>query len=182
MSENFPATRKGISVTASTSPTPTVLGTDLGLAAQAKDALVDNRGTVDAFVLFGGADVATADTLAIRIPAGGTYALGKGNATYVSAYCASGTVPLVSCDALNDPEKLVARTVPLTCSDACGLFVLIPTPPAARTRNWLLAVAAKSASLESAHTNAPVVRALARWPAAKLCGPATFRLPPGIME
>ena len=38
------------------------------------------------------------------------------------------------------PLKPLAVTVPLTCSALCGLFVAMPTPPAARMRNWLFVV------------------------------------------
>src|SRR6476660_4587665 len=62
----------------------------------------------------------------------------------------------------------VSVTSPFTAKAApLGLFVLIPTPPEARMRNWLLPVEAKSASVESAQTNAPGLAALARRPAAK---------------
>jgi len=49
----------------------------------------------------------------------------------------------------------VAVMVPFTSSAVAGLFLLIPTPPCARIRNWSLLVEAKSLFCESAHTKAP---------------------------
>ena len=54
------------------------------------------------------------------------------------------------------PVKLVAVMVPFTSRAVAGLFLLMPTPPVARMRNWLVPVEAKFASVESPQTNAPV--------------------------
>src|SRR5436190_18281771 len=50
---------------------------------------------------------------------------------------------------------LVDSITPATVSIDPGDAVPMPTPPAARMRNWLLAVEAKSRLVESAQTNAP---------------------------
>src|SRR5262249_46411348 len=64
--------------------------------------------------------------------------------------------------------SLSGPTEPATCkSKMLGLLVLIPTPPDARMRNWLLPVEAKSASVESAQANCPCLFALARPPRRK---------------
>jgi hypothetical protein len=61
------------------------------------------------------------------------------------------------------------KPLPFTFKVAAEVaLVLMPTPPPARMRNWLLAVEEKSALVESAQTKAPLWRALARRPAAKL--------------
>jgi len=55
----------------------------------------------------------------------------------------------------NWPEKASTGSGPETDNGAEGLVVPTPTPPVARMRNWLLALEAKSAFVESAHTKAP---------------------------
>ena len=73
-------------------------------------------------------------------------------------------------------------TVPLTERALLpGLFVLMPTPPAARMRNWLFVVLPKSSNCESAQTKVPTLVALAWVPAANECSVATLLCPPGIV-
>ena len=86
--------------------------------------------------------------------------------------CASASVPLmpdgtIPVNPAPLPLNVVAVMVPFTSSAVAGLFLPMPTPPPARIKSWLLAVVAKSASVESAQTKAPVCSALARRPAAK---------------
>ena len=57
---------------------------------------------------------------------------------------------------------LMLEVASATVNALTGAFVLMPTPPAARTRNWLFAVLANSASVESPHTKAPAWLAMVR--------------------
>src|SRR5260370_32404715 len=52
-------------------------------------------------------------------------------------------------------NKALACTEPATSRAVVGLATPMPTPPLARIRNWLLAVGAKSAPVESPQTDAP---------------------------
>src|SRR5437870_9041077 len=78
---------------------------------------------------------------------------------------------------------LLKAPEPPTVTRKSGLVVPMPTPPEARTRNWLLVVDVKSASCESAQTKVPLWSAFALRPAANdQFPPARFASPPGTVE
>lgn len=81
--QNFPATRDGIAISASTTSgsTPTPLGQG---AETAMDALLDNRGNYDWYVKFGDSAVTVTKATGIRVPAGAQATYRKNNATHVA--------------------------------------------------------------------------------------------------
>lgn len=90
--KNFPALREGLALAVTGSLAAAPLGAD---AAGAGDALVDNRGGADAYVMFGGPTVTAVAATAVRIPAGAMFAVGKGSATHVAAYCGGSTTLVI---------------------------------------------------------------------------------------
>lgn len=95
MSKNFRGYGDdGLLVPVTTASAITALHSNPVVAAQAADALVDNRGTADACIRFGGAEE-TATDLCVRVPAGAMLAFAKGNATHIAAKTAAGTTNLV---------------------------------------------------------------------------------------
>src|SRR5436190_2257197 len=90
-----------------------------------------------------------------------------------------------------DQEPLPgANFTPAVAAPVVGLTALTNTaPPVARAANWLATAPTraspaigKSLAVESAHTNAPCVFALACRPAARLyCPPARLDTPPGTV-
>lgn len=82
---NFAAVRAGQTVAVSTVAAAVALaGTDANAVASAQDVLIDNRGTADAFVLFGGPDVSVSVATGVRVPAGAMAIYGKANATHIA--------------------------------------------------------------------------------------------------
>lgn len=70
--------------------------TSFGAGAQYQpDAMIDNRGDVDAFIRFGDASVLSDVATGMRIPAGAIFILGKSTATHIAVAVASGTPALV---------------------------------------------------------------------------------------
>jgi len=86
--KNFPANRDGQAITVS-GVTPFTDGQN------AEDIVIDNRGSVDVFVLLGGATAAASTSLSTRVPVGAIMSFAKGGATHISVAVASGTPNLV---------------------------------------------------------------------------------------
>ena len=81
MSNNFAATRAGMAVPVTTASVNWSLGADARLVGAATDVLIDNRGTADAYVVFGGDGAVVTVATGLRIPPGSQQIYAKGNTT-----------------------------------------------------------------------------------------------------
>ncbi|UDF33772.1 UNVERIFIED_ORG: hypothetical protein LHJ69_14240 [Shinella sp. XGS7] len=81
MSDNFSATKPGQVVPVTTAAALHALNAD---SRHATDALLDNRGSSDAYILFCGSDGTVDKATGVRVIAGTLIALGKGSATHIA--------------------------------------------------------------------------------------------------
>ena len=87
--------RAGVAIAVGTGAAVTALHSDPAFAAAAADVSVDNRGTADAYIRFGGPSETVDVATGLRVPAGAIVTLAKGSATHVACIGAAVTTLVV---------------------------------------------------------------------------------------